>query len=117
MNTERVKRIDELIDQIETARIIAATEEEVLKLEKRDYEANLFRHMKENLDSMVDMASLVKAYEKCWPLYKCDPDKYTECSKTGCQKQCNMTRKKEFSTDGIPLTLEKLENLLKGGKE
>jgi hypothetical protein len=45
-------------------------------------------------------------------LYKCDPNKNTECDKNGCKHNpnsehpyCEHTAHKEFSTDGIPVLL------------
>jgi len=45
---------------------------------------------------------------KIW--YTCDPNKNTECSKSGCKSNensvypvCELTSKKEYSTDGIPM--------------
>lgn len=44
-------------------------------------------------------------------LYKCDPNKNTECKKTSCTvfKDCELTAKKEFSIDGIPLMVVRTE--------
>lgn len=64
-------------------------------------------------DLVLDRARLVNAYEECGPLYKCDPAKNTECSKTSCQNPCRMTKNKAFSTDGVPLTLEEIEEIEK----
>jgi len=48
-------------------------------------------------------------------LYKCDPNKNTQCSKSGCMynknskhRDCKLTTNKEFSTDGILLSEEQL---------
>lgn len=68
-------------------------------------DAERFRRIR---DFELERARLVKAYEECGPLYKCDPAKNTECRKTGCQNPCRMTRNKAFSTDGIPLTFEQV---------
>lgn len=32
--------------------------------------------------------------------YKCDPEKNSECKKTGCQRDCFLTLHKEYSKDG-----------------
>jgi hypothetical protein len=33
-------------------------------------------------------------------IYKCDPEKNSECRKTGCQRECFHTLHKEYSKDG-----------------
>lgn len=33
-------------------------------------------------------------------VFRCDPEKYKECKKTSCQRECFMTTHKEYSADG-----------------
>lgn len=46
-------------------------------------------------------------------VYKCDPEKNTECSGYGfsCGIYCGMTTKRECSTDGTPLTKAEQDEL------
>lgn len=70
-------------------------------------------HFRRIMDFELGMERLGKTYEECGPFYKCDPAKNTECRKTSCQYPCRMTRNKAFSTDGVPLTLEQIEEIEK----
>ena len=43
--------------------------------------------------------------------YECDPSKHTQCSRSGClynensnHRVCHMTKHKEFSVGGIPIS-------------
>lgn len=45
------------------------------------------------------------------PIYLCDPNKNTKCSKSSCQWACRMTAEKEYSVDGRLLTRKEIEKI------
>lgn len=42
----------------------------------------------------------IHGFEKVPVLYLCDPEKNTECKKSGCQNPCRYTTKVEFAKGG-----------------
>ena len=40
--------------------------------------------------------------------YKCDPDKNSLCDKKLCQRECFYTTDKDCSVDGVPYTVDTL---------
>ena len=50
-------------------------------------------------------------------LYRCDPEKNTDCPKTACQRWCVLTTVQEFSTDGRALTREEIDEIQKKAEE
>lgn len=43
------------------------------------------------------------------PVYKCAPEKNTECKKTACQRICRFTYEPKFAADDKPICVKKAE--------
>lgn len=117
-STRTISKIKTVLAIYENDCLLAAPDEEC---------KSCTRIMFDSIRNIIEEAEKEAAADEEWHrnrprLYKCDPEKNTECTKEGCQWLCKMTTCKKYSTDGRELSDDEVdeigeENPGEGGNE